>query len=177
MHTKLFAVGVALSSLLAGNVRAAETDLEAITTLLLDAKTEAGAINSDAQQLNTFIASPSEWQEHAAKLNEMKAHINKASRIVEDMKNMKEAGSKWQQIAIKRITPALNELANNLQKTIAQLSANQSRVHTSPYRDYAAINAELAANLAETVSDFVQYARTKAKFEDLARRLELPSDQ
>lgn len=128
MHTKLSAVGLAVSSLLSSNLKAMDADLEAITSLLFDAKTEAAVVNRDAQELNNFAVSKAAWQQHAAKLDEMKAHINKASRTVKDTKNVKEAGSKWQQIAIERITPALNELASNLQKTIEQLSANESRV-------------------------------------------------
>ena len=76
--------------------------------------------------------------------------------------------------------PILNELGTNLQSTIEHLNKNQGQLHKSGYKDYAAANAELAATLAETVSDFVNYAQSKRRFEELSRKLELspgPSEQ
>jgi hypothetical protein len=107
----------------------------------------------------------------------MKEHVNKAGSIVQDMNNMKGAGSEWQRIAIERITPELREMASNLQATIEHLNQNQSRVHMPPYKDYATANADLAANLAETISDFSNYAQSKGKFEDLGRKIELSPDR
>ena len=46
-----------------------------------------------------------------------------------------------------------------------------------PYKDYAAANADLAASLSETVADFTKYAQVKTKFENLSRKLELPTGQ
>lgn len=174
MRTKVFAMALVASSFLVGSSRASPQDMEAITNLLSDAKAEAVALNSDAQQLFSYTRSKITWQTHAAKLNEMKEHANKASRIVQDMNNMKGVGSPWQQTAIERITPALNELATNLQATIEHLNQNQSQVHMPAYKDYAAANAQLAEDLAQTVSDFVNYAQTKGNFETLTRKLEVP---
>lgn len=175
IRTNVFAMALATCSFLLGSAQAKPQDLEAITNLLSDAKTEATILNSDAQEVSNYTRSSDVgWQAHAAKLNEMKQHVNKASRIVQDMNNMKTAGSAWQRVAIERITPALNELAMNLQATIEQLNKHRDQVHMPVFRDYAATNAEMAEDLAHTVFDFVNYAQTKAKFENLTQRLELP---
>lgn len=134
-------------------------------------------LNSDAQELFSYTRSNAAWQTHAGKLSEMKEHANKASRIVQDLNNMKGVGSPWQQTAIERITPTLNELATNLQATIEHLNKNQAQVHMPAYKDYASANAELAEDLSQTVSDFVNYAQTKANLETLTRKLEVPSTQ
>jgi Zn-dependent oligopeptidase len=115
---------LALSSLLIGNISGKAVDLRTITNLMSDAKSEAAVLNSGAQELNSFAHSTAGWQTHAAKLNEMKEHVNKVSSIVQHMNNIKDAGSQWQQIAIDRIAPALNELASNLQATIEHMREN-----------------------------------------------------
>jgi phosphoenolpyruvate-protein kinase (PTS system EI component) len=89
MRTKLLAVSVALPLLMVGINKANSSDLEAITNLILDANAEAVALNRDAQELNSYTRSTISWQIHAAKLNEMKEHANKAARIVQDMNNRK----------------------------------------------------------------------------------------
>jgi uncharacterized protein YpbB len=92
------------------------------------------------------------------------------------MVNVREAGSAWQQTAIDRMTPTLNELATTLESTIEELNRHPSQVHTPRYRKYTVANAELAANLAQTISDFVKYAHAKQRFEALSLKLEISSN-
>jgi hypothetical protein len=82
--------------------------------------------------------------------------------------------SPWQQIAIDRIHPLLQELASNTQSTIAKLNENPGRVHLPAYKEYVSAHYDLANDLASMIADFVEYGKTRAKFESLTRKLELP---
>lgn len=155
-------------------LRAKTTDSEQFLKLLSDAKTEALALQQDAAELNTFTKSSASWQSYANKLAQIKTDVNKVGGIVEELNNLRIIASPWQQIAIDRVTPSLKELVSNTQLTIAQLNNNPSRVHMSPYTDYVAAHYELASELASMIGNFVEYGKTKAKLDNLTRKLELP---
>ncbi|HSU31650.1 MAG TPA: hypothetical protein VLJ11_10465 [Bryobacteraceae bacterium] len=148
-------------------------DSEHLNKLLADAKTEAAGLQQDASELESYTRSTMAWQSHAAKLNDMKEHVNKAGQLVQELNNGKDQGSTWQQTAINRITPALREMADNLEATINSLNKNQGHVNLSTYKNYALANSELATDLSQIVGDFVTYGHAKSKFEKLGERLEV----
>jgi hypothetical protein len=155
-------------------VSAGATDSEQVLKLFSEAKTEASILQQDASDMNTFALSGVSWQSYAAQLAKVKTHVNKMAGLVEELNNLRIIGSPWQRIAIDRMNPLLKELATNTELTIVKLSDNPSRVHTPPYKEYVATHYELATDLASMIADFVEYGKTKAKFEALTRKLELP---
>jgi hypothetical protein len=149
-------------------------DSEQVLKVLSDAKAEAAALQQDAAELRAFTQSGISWQSYASNLVQIKTHVNKVSAIVEELNNLRIVAARWQQIAIDRVNPLLKELVANTELTITKLKDNPSRVHMPPYKEYVAAHYELATDLASMIGDFVEYGKTKAKFETLARKLELP---
>jgi hypothetical protein len=151
-----------------------DKDSAYINKLLAIAKTNAAALQQDAQQLESYTRSSGlDWQIHASKLEEMKKHVNQAGDLLRELRYGRQEASPWQKTAIDRITPILQEMAHSLQRTFDTLNQNQSRIHVSPYKDYAVANAELANDLAQMITDFMSYGRAKAKFEKLGEKLEI----
>lgn len=148
-------------------------DSQKISTLLGDAKTEAVQLNHDAEQMQSFTRSKLSWNSYAAKLNQIKEHVNKCGDLVQQLNDAKSEGSPWQQQAIERITPLLTELASNTTTTIEHLNNNQNQVHMKPFQDYVVANYDLASELSALITDFVNYGQTKDKFESLGQRLEV----
>lgn len=149
-------------------------DSEHVNTLLADAKVEAMALQKDAGDLDSYTRSSDNWRIHAAVLEQMKEHVNKAGQLLKELNDSKQGASPWQEIAIQRLSPPLREMADNLQATIKCLNENQSRLRIGTYQDLAKANYELSENLAETVSNFVKYGHSKSNYERLAEKLELP---
>jgi hypothetical protein len=149
-------------------------DSEEVSGFLAEAKTEAIQLKQDAEEMNSFVRSKTSWETHAAKLGEIKGHVNKLGELVTKMNNAKAAASPWQQQSIDRVTPLLKELAASVTSTIKHLSDNQNHLLNPPYPDYAAANADYASDLAQLVSDYVAYGDAKYKSEDLAQKLEVP---
>ena len=89
------------------------------------------------------------------------------------LQELRPATAPWQQQAIDRITPLLREVASNTESTIDHLNSNPERIHASPYRDYVVTNYDLTNELAALVGDFVDYGKTRAKFEKLTQNLEV----
>lgn len=149
-------------------------DSKEVSDPIAQAKTEAIQLKNDAADMESFTLSTLGWQTHASKITEIKEHVNALGKTVSKLDQTKRAASAWQKTAIERINPILRELAANTTGIIDHLNKEQGRLlNTQDHKDYLKANAQLASNMAEVVSDFVDYGQTKAKFENLSRKLEL----
>lgn len=110
-------------------------------------------------------------QSHAAQITQIKGHINKAGSILSDLQAARGDAKPWHQDAIDRITPVLKELAANTESIIDTLNTNPNRLKDPTYQQYLKSNAELASELATSVSNTVDYDSTKAKIEELQAKL------
>ena len=181
----MFRKGFVDRSILAGLIAAvvyfapalsAYTDLDAerISELLTQAKKEVIQLKQDAEDMDSFTLSNMSWESHAAKIMEIKEHVNAAQEIVAQLNLAKNGGAPWQKIAIERVNPLMAELAMNTEATIYHLNKEKGRLlNTQEHKEYLKSNAELAAQIAAVVTDFVDYGETKAKFEKLSRKLEV----
>lgn len=149
-------------------------DSKDISGLLSEVKTEAVQLRHDADELKSFTHAKLSWERHVAKVEEIKRHVNNAGELLAKLGNAKGKASPWQQQAIDRITPMLRELASNTTATIEQLNQKPKLFQTGPYADHADANYEVASSLAELISDYVDYGKSKAKSEELASKLEVP---
>ena len=151
-------------------------DSKDVSTILSDVKTEAIQLKHDADELKAFTHSTLSWQSHAAKVEEIKRHVNNAGKSLSKLDSARGSASPWQQQAIDRIGPLFKELASNVESTIEHLNQKPKLLQTGPYADYAAANYDLASNVAELISDYVEYGKSKAKSEELAAKLEVPEN-
>ncbi|HXU19932.1 MAG TPA: hypothetical protein VN788_05050 [Verrucomicrobiae bacterium] len=150
-------------------------DSEQVTKLLTNVKSEAVQLKDDAEDMKSFTWSKQlSWQSHAAKIEQIKQHVNASGKLLTDLQNSKASASAWQGQAIDRIAPILQELAASVSSTIEHLNKNQDRIHTAPYTDYVASTADLASDLSELITDYVAYGEAKNRSENLARKLEVP---
>jgi len=162
----------------AGTVCGAQTskDSKEVSAILAEVKTEAIQLSHDADELKSFTHSTLTWESHAVKVEEIKRHVNNAGKSLSKLDGARADASAWQQQAIDRINPLLKELASNVTSTIEHLNQKPRLLQTGPYVDYASANYEMASNLAELVSDYVEYGKSKARSEELATKLETPEN-
>jgi hypothetical protein len=175
-YAALFLGGL-LTTTSALSTESSKTDSEQVSKLLSDAKSAALVLQRDAEQLSAFTQSSVSWQSYADQLSQTRTHVNKVSSIIQQLNDLRVISSQWQKIAINRLTPLLNDLAENTQQTITRLNANPDAVHSVSYRKYVSTHRELATDLASMIGSFVEYGRTKEKFDTLTRKLELPEGQ
>jgi hypothetical protein len=169
MITALLAVGV----LVPHSAIAATADSEELNGILKSARTEAADLSRDSGDMESFTRTRHTWESYASKVEMIKQHINTTGKLLAQMKDAENAGSHWQQQAIKRIEPLLKELAANTAATIGYLNDNKSKVHLPEFRDYVRANSELAANLESLIRDFVNYGEARQKYERLGGKLEV----
>lgn len=137
-------------------------DSNEVSGFLSDLKTEAVQLWHDAEVLKSFTRSARTWETHAAGVEEIKRHVNNAGQMVTKLGNAKANASSWQQQSVDRMTLLLKELASDTTATIEHPNQKPRLVHTSPYTEYVDANYEVASNLAEFISDHVDYGKSKA---------------
>ncbi|HVW11734.1 MAG TPA: hypothetical protein VHC90_24295 [Bryobacteraceae bacterium] len=144
-----------------------------INKLLADTKSQAVQLAADADSLQSFTRSSLDWQTYARQLDSMKAHINAAGKLLAQLKDAEATGEPWQQEAIRRIEPLLQDMADNTSTTIKYLDANKTKVHMQEFKDLCEANLDLANNLEGVIRDFVNFGNAKARYQELKEKLEL----
>jgi hypothetical protein len=154
--------------------KAAEApDSEQVSKLLSEAKTMAFQLKEDAVTMESFTRMNVSWQSHAAAINQIKDHINALGRQATKLKDARSTGSPWQQTAIDRITPFLDELTGYTSAVIEHIDGEKK--HTpAEYTDYLEANADYATDLAAMIGDFVDFGKTKNRLQRLGEKLEIP---
>jgi uncharacterized protein Yka (UPF0111/DUF47 family) len=144
--------------------------------LLEEAKMISTQLRRDAAELHALARGGSlTWQSHAGKLETIKSHVNSAGQLVRRLNDIRHVAAPWQQEAVDRVTPMLSEIASNTQWAIEHLNQNRNRLFTPEYKEYVATISAMASEMAELVSEFVEYEQTKGKLEQLETSLEVSS--
>ena len=155
----------------------AQLDSYFIHELMEQAKTHARELRVDAEQMETFHLSPMTWESHAAKLSEIRGHVNSMGKVVGKLEHLRPAASAWQQQAIDRIVPVLKQLAFSVQNSIDHLAEVRGRdLRLSDNRYHLSISADLAVTLESMIRDYVDYGTARRQVRELNSKLELPVD-
>ena len=117
-------------------------DSAEVSGFFSEAKSEAVQLKHDAEELKSFTRSNLHWKTHAAKVEEIKQHVNKSGELLAKMQNARSTASPWQQQTIDRIEPMLKDIAATVETTIAHLSKQPQQLQTAPYKEYVDANAE-----------------------------------
>jgi hypothetical protein len=105
----------------------------------------------------------------------IKDDVNAMGRLLAKLQDDRDGAASWQQAAIDRVTPVAKELASNTTAAIEHLNHNPSRLNSPDYQQYLEAICDSANNLAATISNFVEYGKTKQRLERMSSKLELPA--
>jgi len=157
-------------------LRATDTseDSKEVSDLLSQARTQAAQLKDDAAKMDILAQSNMSWESQAPKINAIRDDVNRVQKTMAKLNDASGAASPWQKTAIDRINPLLKEMADNTTSIIEHLNREQgARLNTKEHKDYVKANAELAEEMSTMITDFVNYGKTRAKFEKLTQELEV----
>lgn len=147
-------------------------DSKEVSQLLSEMKLKAHELELDAVEMETFSRSRLSETSHAAQLNLIGEHINKAGELLRRLHDARDRGSAWQQKAIDEIHPLLKELADNTESAMKIFNEKKPRADMSPeYREYLKDNRGMASELAALITDYVDYGFHKSHFERLGEKV------
>jgi hypothetical protein len=154
----------------------AASDNPSVTGQLNDAKTIVAKIKRDAVQMESYAQTTGlSWQTHSTALEKIKADVNTLQQNMRGLQSHRTIASAWQQEAIDRITGLANDLATNMNATIARLNKSKSRPTAAPYPEYLKANSRIASDLAEEIDATIDYGQNKAKLDSLGQKLDSSS--
>ncbi len=137
---------------------------------LQDARTSAAQLRGDSVQMESSTRSELSWESHAHQIDVIKEHINRTGKIAADLHNARDGAEPWQQDAIDRITPLLQEMASNAESIIDHLNDRKQTWHPE-YQGYLKSNADLATDLSKLIGDYVDYGQAKSRTEKLGQKV------
>jgi len=138
--------------------------------LLQQAKISAAQLKTDSEEMESFTSNQLTWQSHATQINRVKEHVNRTGKILAELHDAREGAEPWQQEAIDKITPMLQELASNTTSIIDHLNDRRHTWHPE-YTGYLKANAQLASDLSRLITDSIDYGRAKSRTENLGKNL------
>jgi hypothetical protein len=151
----------------------ATSDNPSVTAQLNDAKTIVAKIKRDAVQMESYAQKTGlSWQTHATALEKIKGDVNELQQNMRGLQSHRTVASPWQQEAIDRITGLANDLATNMNASIARLNKSQSRPTAPPYPEYLKANTRIASDLADEINATIDYGQNKAKLDSLGQQLD-----
>ncbi len=151
----------------------ATSDNASVTAQLNDAKTIVAKIKKDAVQMESYAQNTGlSWQTHSTALEKIKADVNTLQQNMRGLQSHRTVASPWQQEAIDRITGLANDLATNMNASIARLNKSKSRPTAPPYPEYLKANTRIANDLADEIADTIDYGQNKAKLDSLGQQLD-----
>ena len=151
----------------------ATSDNPSVTAQLNDAKTIVAKIKKDAVQMESYAQNTGlSWQTHSTALEKIKADVNALQENMRGLQSHRTVASPWQQEAIDRITGLANDLATNMNASIARLNKSKSRPTAPPYPEYLKANTRIASDLADEIADTIDYGQNKAKLDSLGQQLD-----
>ena len=154
---------------------AAAPESDRVTQILSDAKMQAFQLREDADKLESFTRSTASWESHSEVVTRVREDVNRMGSLLAKLEAERAGGAVWQQTAIDRVTPVAKELASNTTAAIDHITQQPRRLNTPDYQNYLEAIADAANNLAATITNFVDYGKTRQRLERLATKLELPA--
>jgi outer membrane murein-binding lipoprotein Lpp len=151
---------------------AAAPDSEKVSKLLSEAKTLAFQVKEDAATMESFTYMNVSVESQKVAINQIKNDVNALGRQVDKLKSARSEASPWQQTAIDRITPFLDELGGYTDAVLEHLKGTERR-DFAEYKDFLEANADYSADLAAMIAEFVDYGNAKARVERLGTKLEI----
>lgn len=138
--------------------------------LLQQAKVSAAQLKTDSEEMESFTSNRLSWQSHATQINRIREHVNRSGKILAELHEARDGAEPWQQDAIDKITPMLQEMASNTTSIINHLSDNRHTWHPE-YTGYLKANAALASDLSRLINDSIDYGKAKSRTESLGKNL------
>jgi len=165
-----------LAMVLAGFAHAAPKgtakDNDEVMKLLTDTQTQALQLKADAQAMETYSYNEVSYQTQGVMINQIKDHINQAGKLLDKLRAQRDWAAPWQQKAVDRIAPLLEDMAGNTEMVIDHINGTNGRFNFKDYKELLETNADAAQELAATIGNFVDYGRTKRRFEELTNKTE-----
>jgi hypothetical protein len=171
--TTIVALSLGACFALAPQAAAAAKDSPDVQKLFAASKTAAFQLVKDATEMESLAEANVSWRSNVESVDQVRDDVNFMGRELSKLDQLRETASSWQEDAISKMRPLLQELATNTTIVIDELNRDQEHFNTNAYRQYLAANADRADELSKLLVEFVNHGKAKHKFERLGDTLDV----
>ncbi|HUX09120.1 MAG TPA: hypothetical protein VMW51_00680 [Terriglobia bacterium] len=112
------------------------------------------------------------WRSHALELHQISQHINAMGEKLDRLQEIHGLIAPWQQKAVERVTPNAVALAVHTEEAVAYVKEHQGRLWAPSYTERVSAMSEHAEEIRNSVSAFLDYAKTSDRLKGLERQIE-----
>jgi hypothetical protein len=139
-------------------------DSPEVAKLFSQAKSHAAALKVDAEVMESFTRSRTNWKTQADQIYRIRQHTNDLAKVIQQLNDIRDTASPWQQKSIDRLNPMLKDLVVSVTSMIHCVSdQTESPIGAGTYRECVLNNYKISVDLAALINGFVQYGSDKAK--------------
>jgi hypothetical protein len=174
--TKIAVLSLCLGLLIAVSLpvaRAASRENQAkeiLKELQLSAATVAGQTDELSLSIRDGNWSP---ETQAYRLETVKEEVNQMGREMSKLEQERGTLRLWEQQAIDRSLPLLQEIAANTESAITYFNANKSHLWAETYRGYVEDVRQDSEQISKTVKGYLKYAKLEDQKQRLQENLEM----
>lgn len=141
---------------------------ETAAQLLSDAKSQASIVKSDLATVDFFAVS---WKSNATTLALYQKDIGALRGLAPRLDAARKTASRWQQTAIDRIIPLIQEFTTDADAELRDAGANQNRLNTPEFQEYFKLHSDLANEYSALIGSWADYAKTKDDLDRAALKI------
>ncbi|MEO8126663.1 MAG: hypothetical protein ABI822_06185 [Bryobacteraceae bacterium] len=175
------AISITLASILACSLSTAQiaickpsgtpAEREAKGTLK-DINQQALIVADEAEQLSRLAENTQNSADtHISRLETIRAEVNRMAREINRLQDERKVLALWEQQAIEKALPVLNETATKAGKAIAYFDANREMLWAAEYRNNIDDIRKDSEQVAKTVKDYLKYQKVSNEAEQLQHSL------
>jgi len=146
-----------------------------VENLLDQARFQGYRLGVDTDHMTGLIRSEVSWEGKADELTRIKLHVNDLGKLIAELQSSRVDASPWQKEAIDATVPLLREVAAITTREINFLRAHEDWPNAPKYTKWANESARDAHELADMISETVQYGEDRAQLAELSDNLHLQS--
>lgn len=171
----ILAVALARSPGWSQSVNAQTMDGSQVSQVLSEVKSLASFLKSDVATLDFVAFSAGGSQTRASTLDRFAQHAAALRRQSGRLDEIRKYGSSSQQTAIDRMVPVMKEFASSSEAAIKAARTTPVSGGSQDYREYMKLNSDLAQELSDVISAWVDYATTKENLDRVAGKVGVSS--
>lgn len=150
-------------------------DSSQIRQVFSDVKSLASFLKSDVATLDFVAFSGGGSQTRDSTLDRFAQHATALRRQSARLEEIRKYGASPQQAAIDRMVPVMKEFASSAEEAIRAARTPPASGANQDYREYMKLNSDLAQELSDVISAWVDYATTRENLDRAAGKVGVSS--
>ena len=133
---------------------------------------EQSAFDAELRADSLSVAYNLSWQTHSTYLNALRDDINRMGRDLRSLDDRFDSLAPWQKKAVNKVEPMLKDAAANTDHAVDFFNEHRNELWSEDYRGYITSLFDESRQIADTLKDYLKYAKAHNQEQQLKEILE-----